>query len=74
MPSIRSANAVRLEFPPGGLVHTNLSGTACTGEWLWVVGDEGPASNASAGWNRSARSACATAVPAHFRWRPCSTR
>jgi hypothetical protein len=40
MPNIRSANAVRLEFPPGGLVHTNLSGAAFTGEWLWVVGDE----------------------------------
>ncbi|CAN7544821.1 DUF3616 domain-containing protein [Pseudorhodoferax sp. LjRoot39] len=40
MPNIRSANAVRLEFPPAGLVHTNLSGAAFTGDWLWVVGDE----------------------------------
>ena len=40
MPDIRQANAVRLEFQPGGLVHTNLSGAAFTGDWLWVAGDE----------------------------------
>jgi hypothetical protein len=37
----RRANAVRLEFRPQGLVHTNLSGAAFSGEdWLWVAGDE----------------------------------
>lgn len=37
----RHTNAVRLEFRPQGLVHTNLSGAAFTGEdWLWVAGDE----------------------------------
>ena len=40
MPNARSANAVRLEFAPGALVHTNLSGAAFTGDWLWVAGDE----------------------------------
>ena len=40
MPNTRSANAVRLEFAPGSLVHTNLSGAAFTGDWLWVAGDE----------------------------------
>jgi hypothetical protein len=40
MPSNRSANAVRLEFVPGALVHANLSGAAFTGSWLWVAGDE----------------------------------
>ena len=40
MPNARSANAVRLEFAPGALVQTNLSGAALTGDWLWVVGDE----------------------------------
>ena len=40
MPNARSANAVRLEFAPGALVQTNLSGAAFTGDWLWVVGDE----------------------------------
>jgi Protein of unknown function (DUF3616) len=40
MPRTRSANAVRLEFEPGGLVHANLSGAAFTGDWLWVAGDE----------------------------------
>lgn len=39
-PDTRIANAVRLEFAPGGLIHANLSGAAFTGEWLWVVGDE----------------------------------
>ena len=39
-PTARSANAVRLEFAPGALVHANLSGAAFTGDWLWVVGDE----------------------------------
>lgn len=37
---VRHANAVRLEFAPEALVHTNLSGAAFTGEWLWVAGDE----------------------------------
>ena len=36
----RIANAVRLEFAPGALVHANLSGAAITGNWLWVAGDE----------------------------------
>jgi Protein of unknown function (DUF3616) len=40
MPKTRSANAVRLEFAPGSLVRTNLSGAAWTDDWLWVVGDE----------------------------------
>lgn len=40
MPKTRTANAVRLEFSPGCLVQTNLSGAAFTGEWLWVAGDE----------------------------------
>ena len=40
MPNARSANAVRLEFAPGALVQTNLSGAAFTGDWLWVAGDE----------------------------------
>ncbi len=48
MPNKRLANAARLEFAAGSLVHTNLSGAAITttgqgrGErhWLWVAGDE----------------------------------
>ena len=40
MPNTRIANAVRLEFSPGGLVQSNLSGAAFTGDWLWVAGDE----------------------------------
>ncbi len=40
MPKTRIANAVRLEFKPGSLVQTNLSGAAFTGDWLWVAGDE----------------------------------
>jgi Protein of unknown function (DUF3616) len=40
MPNTRTANAVRLEFSPGCLVQTNLSGAAFTGDWLWVAGDE----------------------------------
>lgn len=40
MPNTRSANAVRLEFAPGSLVKTNLSGAAFSGDWLWVAGDE----------------------------------
>ena len=40
MPNTRTANAVRLEFAPGSLVHTNLSGAAFSGNWLWVAGDE----------------------------------
>lgn len=40
MPNARMANAVRLEFAPGSLVKTNLSGAAFTGDWLWVAGDE----------------------------------
>ena len=40
MPNTRTANAVRLEFAPGCLVQTNLSGAAVTGNWLWVAGDE----------------------------------
>jgi len=40
MPNARTANAVRLEFAPGSLVQTNLSGAAFTGDWLWVAGDE----------------------------------
>ena len=40
MLNARSANAVRLEFAPGTLVQTNLSGAAFSGDWLWVAGDE----------------------------------
>jgi len=40
MPNARTANAVRLEFAPASLVQSNLSGAACTGDWLWVAGDE----------------------------------
>jgi hypothetical protein len=40
MPKTRTANAVRMEFSPGCLVQTNLSGAAFTGDWLWVAGDE----------------------------------
>ena len=40
MPKTRHANAVRLEFSAGSLVHANLSGAAFTGDWLWVAGDE----------------------------------
>lgn len=40
MPDTRIPNAVRLEFAPGSLVQTNLSGAAFTGDWLWVAGDE----------------------------------
>lgn len=40
MPNTRLANAVRLEFGAGALVHANLSGAAFTGDWLWVAGDE----------------------------------
>ncbi|WP_296510825.1 DUF3616 domain-containing protein [Rhodoferax sp.] len=40
MPNTRQSNAVRLEFSPGSLVQTNLSGAAFTGDWLWVAGDE----------------------------------
>jgi hypothetical protein len=38
MPNTRTANAVRLEFAPGCLVQSNLSGAAFTGDWLWVPG------------------------------------
>jgi hypothetical protein len=40
MPNTRTANAVRLEFATGSLVHANLSGAAFTGDWLWAAGDE----------------------------------
>ena len=40
MPNTRTANAVRLEFKPGSLVQSNLSGAAFSGDWLWVAGDE----------------------------------
>ena len=40
MPNTRSTNAVRLEFTPGCLVQSNLSGAAFTDDWLWVAGDE----------------------------------
>jgi len=44
MPNQRLPNAARLEFAPGTLVHTNLSGAAITPHedrhWLWVAGDE----------------------------------
>jgi hypothetical protein len=40
MPTTRTANAVRLEFAPGSLLRTNLSGAAFSGDWLWVAGDE----------------------------------
>ncbi len=33
-------HSVRLEFAPGALVHSNLSGAAFTDDWLWVAGDE----------------------------------
>jgi hypothetical protein len=41
VPNTRTANAIRLEFAPGSLVHANLSGAAFTGDWRWVAGDEG---------------------------------
>jgi len=40
MPNARAANAVRLEFAPASMVQASLSGAACTGDWLWVAGDE----------------------------------
>ena len=40
MPDLRHPLSVRLEFAPGALVHANLSGAACAGDWLWVVGDD----------------------------------
>jgi hypothetical protein len=41
MPNTRTANAVRLEFEPGALVHDNLSGASFSSpDWLWVAGDE----------------------------------
>ena len=40
MAKIRTDNAVRLEFSPGSLVQTNLSGAAFYGDWLCVAGDE----------------------------------
>lgn len=40
MPNQRKANAVRLEFKNDSLVHSNLSGAAFSGNWLWVSGDE----------------------------------
>ena len=40
MRNTRTANAVRLEFESGALVHANLSGAAFSGDWLWVAGDE----------------------------------
>jgi Protein of unknown function (DUF3616) len=40
MPKNRSQHAVRLEFAPGSLVQTNLSGAAFSGDCLWVAGDE----------------------------------
>ena len=40
MPNTRTPNAVRLEFAPGCLVQSNLSGAAFTDDWLWVAGDE----------------------------------
>jgi Protein of unknown function (DUF3616) len=40
MPTNRIANAIRLEFAAGSLVHTNLSAAAFSGDWLWVAGDE----------------------------------
>ncbi|PPT97658.1 DUF3616 domain-containing protein [Xanthomonas arboricola] len=33
-------HSVRLEFAPGALVHSNLSGAVFTDDWLWVAGDE----------------------------------
>lgn len=33
-------NAIRLDFSPGALAHTNLSGAAFYGECLWLAGDE----------------------------------
>jgi hypothetical protein len=32
--------SVRLEFNSHSLVHSNLSGAAFSGDWLWVAGDE----------------------------------
>jgi hypothetical protein len=40
MPKPQILNAVRLEFDTGAVAHTNLSGAAFSGDWLWVVGDE----------------------------------
>lgn len=36
----RLVHAVRLELDHAGSVHENLSGAACCGDWLWVIGDE----------------------------------
>lgn len=40
MPNARTSNAARREFEPGSVVQSNLSGAACTSDWLWVAGDE----------------------------------
>lgn len=40
MPKPQVLNTVRLEFETGAVAHTNLSGAAFSGDWLWVVGDE----------------------------------
>lgn len=37
MPDTRIANAARLEFAPGSLVRSNLSGIAFSGDWLWML-------------------------------------
>ena len=46
MPNARTENAVRLEFAPGSLVQSNLSGAAFTGE---PTVDEKTAAGAAAG-------------------------
>jgi len=40
MSHARTAHAVRLEFSPGSLVQSNLSGAAFVDDWLFVAGDE----------------------------------
>lgn len=40
MSSKHRKNAIRLEFAPGALIHTDLSGAAFSGDCLWVAGDE----------------------------------
>ncbi len=40
MPYTRQVNAVRLEFDGSDAVHSNLSGAAFCGSWLFVAGDE----------------------------------
>ena len=68
MPNTRSANAVRLEFSAGALVHANLSGVAFTGDWLWVAGDESCGVDRLRRLDPSEQKNCVSANRAIFRW------